>query len=250
MARPGAAPARITTDPGDDQPAWSPDGSEIAFNRYTNGRQDVYVMRADGSGIRQLTTDGSSSSPGWSPDGATIVFARETPGHADIYTMQRDGTDVTRLTHDALREYTPVWSPDGSSIAFVSGSTRIYVMHADGSNKSRIGPDNAALARWSPDGSKIAFVDERTGSISVINRDGSGMRQILDVRTLPDEGEFQPNFTWPTWSPDGTKILFAAGSPAVSHLYIIGLYGSGLARWTTGSVTDESPAWAMDRRSS
>jgi TolB protein len=245
MTGPARAITRITKDPGDDQPAWSPAGTEIVFNRYINGRQNIYVMRPDGSAIRRLTTDGSSSSPGWSPDGSRIVFARETPGNADIYTMKPDGTDVTRLTHDALREYTPVWSPDGSSIAFVAGPTRIYVMHADGSNARSIGPDNAALPRWAPDGSKIAFVDETTGSIKTMNRDGTGLRRIVDVTTLAGGTAFAANFTWPTWSTDGTKILFAAGSPTSSHLYTVGADGTGFAQWTTGSVTDESPAWAM-----
>lgn len=164
--------------------------------------------------------------------------------------MKTDGTDVTRLTHDALRAYGPVWSPDGSSIAFVSDSSRIYVMRTDGSNLRRIGPDNAALARWSPDGNKIAFVNERNDSIDVINRDGSGLRQIVDWTTLPEGSDFQPNFTWPTWSPDGAKILFAAGNSTTSHLYIVGVDGSGFAQWTTGTVTDESPAWDMNRRPS
>jgi TolB protein len=248
IARPGAALTRITAEPGDDQPEWSPDGAEIVFNRYTNGNQNIYVMCADGSRIRRLTSDGSSSGPAWSPDGSRIVFAREAAGHADIYQMKANGTDVTRLTHEALRAYGPVWSPRDSRIAFVSDASRIDVMRTDGSDLRRIGPENAALARWSPDGSKIAFVNETNGSIDVINRDGTGLRQIVDVTTLPDGTDFQPNFTWPTWSPDGTKILFAAGNPTTSHLYIVGVDGSGFAQWTTGSVTDESPAWDTNRR--
>jgi TolB protein len=85
MTRAGAVLTRITTDPGDDQPEWSPDGAEIVFNRYTNGNQNIYVMCADGSRIRRLTSDGSSSGPAWSPDGSRIVFAREAAGHAAIY---------------------------------------------------------------------------------------------------------------------------------------------------------------------
>jgi Tol biopolymer transport system component len=239
---------RITTDPGDWLPEWSPDGSEIVFNRFTNGNQNIYVMRADGSRIRRLTNDGSSSSPSWSPDGSRIVFARETPGHSDIYTMKADGTDQTRLTHDSLREGSPVWSPDGSQIAFVGDSgpsaLHLFLMRADGSHARPIGPDNAAWPRWAPDGSKIAFVDEGNGSIHVINVDGTGERQVVDVTTLSGGSGFGSNFTLPTWSPDGTKILFAAGNPTSSRLYIVIVDGARLEQLTTGAVTDETPAWS------
>jgi TolB protein len=251
----GSRLTRITTDPGDDQSAWSPGASEIAFDRSRHGRQDVYVMRADGRGLRRLTSDGASGSPTWSPDGARIAFAREVPGNADIYVMDRDGARVTRLTRDPLLEYSPAWSPDGSRIAYVACSkgappspTRLYVMNADGSHRRTIGPRDPASPSWSPDGTKIAFVNEDNGSVYVIGSRGSGLRRVVDVASLPGGRHFPPNFTSrPVWSPDGRRILFAAGKIGSSHLYGVNLDGSGLVRLTHGAVEDEDPAWSRAR---
>jgi TolB protein len=237
---------RITTDPGDDQAGWSPDGTRIVFNRSIRGDQSIYLMHADGSGLTRLTAGPSDASPAWSADGSRILFMREVPGRWDFYTMKPDGTGLRRLTKGRKDDGTPVWSPDGATIAFVGSGSRnlsLYLMNADGSNRKRIGGDiNAGWPRWSPNGRKIAFVNEDDGSIQVINPDGSGGRNVFDVTTLP--GGTEPNFTKPAWSPNGTKLSFAAGSPQTSHLYVVGIDGSGIKQLTTGHVTDESPAWS------
>lgn len=93
------------------EPAWSPDGAKIAFNR---GRS-IYVMNADGTGQTQLTTTsiGSDGGPSWSPDGMMIAFNRyaaNTGSDSDIYVMKADGTGQTALTK-GLREYAPRWGP-------------------------------------------------------------------------------------------------------------------------------------------
>jgi Tol biopolymer transport system component len=248
----GTGLRQVSSVAGDDHAAWSPDGTQIAFNRYRNGNQDVYVVRADGKGLMRLTSDGASSSPAWSADGAKIVFARETAGSADLFVMNADGSDTMRLTNDALLEYTPVWSPDGMRIAFVayskgppSSPTHLYVINADGSGRSEIGPDNAALPSWAPDASKLAFVDEDDGSIYLSNPDGSGLRRVIELAGLPGAADFPPNFTSrPAWSPNGTKLLFAAGNATTSHLYTVRLDGSDLVQLTHGSVSDTSPAWS------
>jgi TolB protein len=251
MNRDGTELTRVTTDPGDDQAAWSPNGAEIAFVHYHGGNADIYVVRADGTGTRRLTADGASGSPAWSSNGTRIAFARETPGNADIYVMNADGTHVANLTHDPLLEYTPAWSSDGSKIAFAGYSagpppsaTHLYVMNADGSGMTEIGPENAALPSWSPTGTEIGFVNEDSGAIYVGGPDGTGLRRVVDVSTLPGGSDFRANFTSrPAWSPDGTKIVFAAGSTASSHLYVVHVDGSGLLQLTNGSVSDRDPAW-------
>ncbi|HYL52301.1 MAG TPA: hypothetical protein VEZ15_10050 [Acidimicrobiia bacterium] len=236
---------RITTDSGDDQAAWAPDGTKIVFNRYNNGDQQIYVMSSSGSGQKRLTTGRSDASPTWSPDGTRILFTREVPGRSDFYTMKPDGTDLRRLAKGRRDDGTPVWSPDGSIIAFVGTGARnlaLYVMRAGGSTRRSIGGDiNAGWPKWSPDGTELALVDEDDGSIQVFNADGSGRRKVFDVKTLP--GDMQPNFTKAAWSPDGTALIFAAGNAQTSNLYIVGIDGSGIKQVTTGPVTDESPAW-------
>jgi Tol biopolymer transport system component len=115
-------------------------------------------------------------------------------------------------------------------------------MHADGSGRTRIASDiQAAWPKWSPDGTQLAFVNERDGSIYVVDRQGTRIRRVFDVRTLNAAAE--PNFTLPAWSPDGTMLVFAAGNPTASHLYTVDLGGHRLTQLTTGAVTDESPAW-------
>jgi Tol biopolymer transport system component len=243
---PDARARRITTEQGDDQAAWSPDGTRLVFNR-ENGDQRVYVMNATGGGLAQLTTGTADASPTWSPDGSRILFMREVPGRWDFYAMKPDGTGLRRLIKGGVNDATAVWSPDGSSIAFVGTGSRnlaLYLMRSNGSGRKRIGPDiNAAWPRWSPDGTKIVFVDEDDGSIHVMKRDGTGQRKVFDVTTLPGDNMIS-NFTEAAWSPDGTNLVFAAGNPQTSHLYIVGIDGAGIRQLTTGAVTDESPDWS------
>jgi dipeptidyl aminopeptidase/acylaminoacyl peptidase len=104
-----------TTD-GASNPAWSADGTKIAFNCVHGFTFEICTMNADGSGLRQLTpTDGlDGSQPVWSPDGTKIAFLT----NRDIYVMNADGSGVSRLTNDAYIEFAPAWSPDGTKIAF------------------------------------------------------------------------------------------------------------------------------------
>ena len=120
------------------EPAWSPDGTKIAF---TCGIA-ICVMNADGTGRTNLTSDSSSNSgPAWSPDGTKVAFRSNRPGHFDLYVMNADGSGVTALTVDTATEGRPAWSPDGKKIAFASnrdGNYEIYIMTPDGSGVMRV----------------------------------------------------------------------------------------------------------------
>jgi len=124
----------LTNNPAQDEwPAWSPDGSKILFLSASDGRGEIYVMNADGSGVTQLTTMGTAFDPAWSPDGTKIAF---DDGN-EIYVINADGSGLRNITNDPAHfDGTPVWSPDGSKIAFESnrdGNAEVYVMNADGS---------------------------------------------------------------------------------------------------------------------
>src|SRR5262249_19499227 len=99
---------------------WSPDGGSFALTSDKSGLEQVYVMRVDGSGLRQLTAgDDFNWGPVWSPDGLRIAFAADRAVHADIYVMSSDGSHLINLTNDARSDSgaPPVWSADGRKIA-------------------------------------------------------------------------------------------------------------------------------------
>jgi Tol biopolymer transport system component len=143
----------------DALPAWSPDGTRIAFARARIPRVGapslgIYVVAARGSEERLLIED--ASDPAWSPDGHQVAFttSRDRFGQTcfhdcgpsgEIYVAAADGTDVRRLTTSEASDHSPAWSPDGAHIAFTSDRSNpnahqneIYVMSADGSDVRRL----------------------------------------------------------------------------------------------------------------
>jgi TolB protein len=199
----GSGLRNLTRAPSDDlDPAWSPDGRAIAFvqecmprpgdPQWRCGGTYLYVVNADGSGLRRLTTvRGHALTPSWSADGKTIRYGG--------YLVYADGSGRKKL-HE-VRIWTNrnialdgVWSPDGQRIAAVSvahspiegrNPTKLglWVTNADGSNARRV----AAKATegdpaWSPDGRRIAFrrfgIGRVNSDLYVVNADGSGLRRL------------------------------------------------------------------------
>lgn len=108
------------------EPAWSPDGSQIAFWSERDG-QDIWVVPVAGGTPVRLTSDPSTDqSPAWSPDGQRIAFVSDRGGTQDIWVMDADGSNPVQVTSDDTNERAPSWSPDGSAIAYhASGSDNI-----------------------------------------------------------------------------------------------------------------------------
>jgi Tol biopolymer transport system component len=188
----------------DGDPAWSPDGTRIAFeseNPTPNGAVDrIFLVNVDGTGLRQLTPDTptftSDFGPSWSPDGTRIVFSRT----GSLYVINADGTGLTNLTQGG--EY-PSWSPDGTHIA--SGATSrgwwiLTAINADGTNPVTITRDTLqeGMPRWSPDGHSLVFYEVLGTAPNVlmqlftIHADGSGKTKLSAAAAT--EG-------WANWSP-------------------------------------------------
>ena len=221
-----------------DIPAWSPDGSKIAFlhgtfTRYDGLTADVAVMNADGSGRHDITPRNGLSgatSLRWSPDGTKIAY----DGSADqqIWVTAADGSVLSKLTQG----YSPAWSPDGTKIAFVradsgNNTSGLFLMNVDGSDVQELASFNQPTLRdlaWSPDGTRIAF--SLGGVVQMMNADGSDLH-LLGNAVAGDE---------PAWSPDGSEIAFQASN----GLSIIGADGTGLRQLTDGP--DEHPNWSPD----
>ena len=95
----------------DSGPAWSPDGSKIAFESNLDGDMELFVMNADGSGVQQLTHNTiDDEGAAWSPDGKRFAFTSGADDlHGDIWTMNADGTDQHQLTTYPGRDESPDW---------------------------------------------------------------------------------------------------------------------------------------------
>jgi TolB protein len=243
----GDTETRLTTDPGDDlAPAWSPDGTRLAFLSVQDGVTGLYVMQANGSGQTLLSPNAwRNGPPQWLPDGQQLSFiTTEGDARFDWRLINADGTGERTMRKFLTWPPELHWAPDGERIAFLSyadqvGPIRdageIYTMQADGTNPIRL-TGNAWHDRypvWSPDGRRIAYFFDPANDYGlwVMNADGTGQHRVAETEYV------QPV----AWSPDSQRLVYAAGR----HLYIVTAYGTGLTQLPVpaGHELVQSPAW-------
>jgi Tol biopolymer transport system component len=242
----GSNPRNLTQSRGDDrEPAWSPDGTKLAFTSNRDGNWEIYVMNADGSGQTRLTDHPEhDGEPSWSPDGGSLVFSSNREGGYDLYIFTLKDNELVRLTDHPAQENYPDWSPDGSRIVFSSfGGERdagIYTIDVDQSNITYLTWGPLHYPTWSPDGNKIAFDGEPSDSkfeIYVMNSDGSDMVRLTEHPM--GAGAYNKK---PSWSPDGTQIVFHSSgrdlTEPVNDLFIINADGSVETQITNSKSTD------------
>lgn len=199
----------ITRNPGIvifGVPSWSPLGDKIVFYLDDNGKQNLFIMKSDGTNFEAIPRYKAVGygNPAWSPDGEHIVYSTTK----ENYILDADGIQKI-ITIDENRALVyPAWSPDGEHIAFLSREPgdedkglRIFIVGKTGGKAVSL---TDAIARhnrisWSPDGRKILF-SEGCGYISVVDI-SSG--QITQLTTQSSYGDSDP-----AWSPDGKYIAF------------------------------------------
>jgi TolB protein len=147
----GSGRVKVTDDPTLDQdPVWSPDGTQIAFSRYlavNTNDVEIHLVNVDGSGLVQVTSGMRARFPTWSPDGARIAFQGYDGTDYRIWSVKPDGTGLTPLTPPSVAGHAPGWSPDGTKIAY-SGDG-IWTMNADGTSPVQVAPGTRGA--WGPD---------------------------------------------------------------------------------------------------
>ena len=215
VTTPSGRPTRVTGADmggcgcGSFDPAWSPDGREIAFAGIgLSGNQDIYVVDVGAGTTRRITRDPSvDGMPTWSPDGRTIAFTRGQQAHAALWIVDLSNGRLRLVTNREGGD-DPAWSPDGATIAFsgsaanASGSD-LWLVHPDGSGLRRLADAAVqdASPTWSPDGSHIAFAAFRSDArppVTDIDVVDVGTGHVVVLASGLDD---------PAWSPAGTSIL-------------------------------------------
>jgi len=236
---------RLTSATGFD-PAWSPDGTEIAFesDRNKGFGSEIYVQTVGtDQAVRLTRNQANDRTPKWSPDGSQIVFASNRTGEYQIYVTAADGSSrnkPTQLTF-AGENSDPSWST-GNRIAFEStrsGKPEIYVMNADGTRQKRLTTTSEGSnlnPSWSPSGKSIVFDSGRNGNeeIYLMNADGSNQRRL----TFNDARDSNPVF-----SPDGKRFAFSSDRSGTADIWIATLDGKNVVQVTADEKDNLAPSW-------
>ncbi len=225
-------------------PAWSPDGRQIAFTRWRVPR-GVYTISPDGSREERVVDGNQFKEVAWSPEGDRIAFTinygSSQPEEicffgfcftippfsvGNIWLANLETGDFLNLPLDDRAVHAPTWSPDGQRIVY-AGDSGLAWIDLDGMQKGRFESSSAwdNSPAFSPDGRQIAFMGRAHDrwEVFVMNADGSGRRQL----TQGDTGEGQPsNSVAPAWSPDGSQIAFLTDRDGPWRIYVMGQDGS------------------------
>jgi TolB protein len=238
----------------DDFPRWSADGRMIAFwstrtgPGNPTGDQEIFVMNADGSGLRQVTNNTvDDGGPAWSPDGDRLLFHRwlDNDTQADLMTMRVDGTHERNLTRTlGVVERYGIWSPDGREIVFQRDDSGlendIATIRPDGSHLRALTatPTDEENPDWSPDGERIVY-----------HADAAMPGAQWDVYTMRSDGSSPTRLTTATgyhaaWSPDGRKIVFVSSLADDVELFTMRPDGSRQTQRTVHPEGwDNHPDW-------
>lgn len=222
-------------------PAWSPDGSRIAYVSFDQKKPIVVVQNlAQGTTRVVANFRGNNSAPAWSPDGRFLAVALSKDGLTQIYRIPSTGGPAQRLTDSTGIDTNPFFSPDGQWIAFTSdrgGSPQIYRMPAAGGPAQRLtfeGTYNVA-PRYSPDGRHIAFVQREGGRFRIATLElSTGQVTVLTEGNLDDS---------PSFAPNGKMILYEAQVGGRGHLAAVSGDGRVRQRLSSAAGDVQDPSW-------
>lgn len=259
--------ATFAREGADFDPDVSTDGTLLVYaSTQHRSTADIYVKSVDGQAVTQLTNDPSQDvMPSISPDGQRVAFSSNRAGSWDIFVVGIAGGQAVQITSESTHELHPSWSPDGRQLVFCRLNPRsrqweLWVVDAANPTAARfIG--HGLMPEWSPTGDLIAYQKprergERLYSIWTVAYDGGEARTPTEVASDPEIA-----YVSPSWSPDGTRIAFAAVAnpsgpivgglgfkPASAQIWMVNTDGSGRTPLTEGPFVAVIPRWSPDGR--
>lgn len=226
-------------------PAWSPDGTRLAYVSFEKGNSAIYVQDVkEGRRFMVSAQSGINSAPAWSPDGRYLALTLSIDGSADIYLMDTRTRRLRRLTRDSSIDTEACWMPDSKALLFTSdrsNETQVYRVSVRGGKPRRVTYEGAynAAPDVSPDGRQLAFVHNNGTGFRIAVMDlGSGAMRILTEGHL-DEG--------PSYAPNGKMIIYAASERDRGVLAAVSANGRAQQKLRMIGGDVRAPTWSPFR---